>query len=344
MKNPIRVQYFLWLCILLFGFFLINSVTLLMINLSSILARGPDWRDEFYEWGVITAVGIVVMPVMLISAWQISGRLLAPLRKIIDTSNRIHEGHLTERIETPDARDEIAALSTALNRALDRYEDAVKRQKNFSGAVSHQLRTPLASIRTIGEIALAQERDAESYCNAIGDILEEGNRLSHIIEQLLLMARLNHDDIAATFQPVDIEALLLEIKRQYEPLTQSKGIEVHISTSKGACMQGQYALLHQAGSNLLDNAIRHTPHGGTITMTAKRVNRADFEICICDSGTGFAPQPPDRHPQCDKIVESGSGLGLRIVRDIVQIHNGTISIGTSETGGACVHLLFRQQA
>ena len=337
MKSPIRIRYFLWLAALLITFWLVNSLTLLAINLPSILARGPDWREEFYEWVVITGVGALLMPALLYAAWQLANLLLRPLRDIVKTSNRIYGGDLNERIQVQDTHDEISELVASLNRAWDRYQDVVRRQKQFAGAASHQLRTPLTTIRTTGEIALQHERQPEEYCDAIGRMLEEANRLSRIVEQLLLMAKLSRAELTAIFATVDADRLIREVIESYQPLVQDKRILTSCSGMDGLMLHGQSALLNQALVNLVDNAVRHTPVGGRIEVTAGLLESGRAEICVSDSGTGFAL--PAGNQECEfERLDAGSGLGLHIVRDIVQAHSGSMHVGTSGLGGARVCL------
>lgn len=247
MSNPIRIRYFLWLTALLCTFWLINSLTLLTINLPEIISRGPDWREEFNEWLVITGVGALVIPVLLYGAWRLSGHLLQPLREIIRTSNRIYSGHFDERIHVENTHDEIAELATSLNRALNRYQEVGRRQKHFASAASHQLRTPLAAIRSTGEVALQHKRDPEDYCDAIGQMLEDANRLSHVVEQLLLMAKLSREELETMFRAVDAQRLVQEVVNGYQPLIQAKQLQVTCSGGEGLMVWGDEALLAQSG-------------------------------------------------------------------------------------------------
>ncbi|HMP73062.1 MAG TPA: ATP-binding protein [Kiritimatiellia bacterium] len=336
MNNPIRIRYFLWLAALLLAYFTVNSATLLAINLPSILARGPDWREEFHEWLVITGVGGVLLPGLLFAAWRLSRRMLKPLRDIVDTSNRIDRGHLSERIHVQDTHDEIADLAASLNRALDRYEEAVRRQRQFAGTASHQLRTPLTSIRTIGEITLQHDRTPESYREAIGTMLEEAGRLARIVEQLLLMAKLNHQDLRATFTAVHLPELFAETTSRHEPLLLAKRIRLTSRAAPGTTAWGHPALLDQALSNLLDNAIRHTPNEGAITLAATPSPNRFITISVSDSGPGFSSQPSTSPLPPDNPADTRSGLGLNIVREIVRAHDGDIEIQSIPGHGATI--------
>lgn len=343
MNNPIRVKFFFWLAGLLIAFFVVNSLSLLLINLQQILGRGPDWEEEFYEWAFITVVGVVLLPVLLLVAWRISKYMLLPLREIIRTANRIYGGHLNERVRVSATHDEIAELAEGINRALDRYEDAVARQRQFAGTASHQLRTPLTAIRSVGEVALHKERSPEEYREAIGAMLEESDRLSHIVEQLLMLAKMSVDEIQKTFMPVDVRALLLRSMEQFAPLSEAKEIAVEIRCDPDISVDGHAELLKQAIGNILDNAIRHTPPGGAICVAVQHTGQEGVEISVSDSGPGFSTRQKewfDSASPDDSGDGSGPGLGLKIVTDIVRAHQGTLKLGISESGGARVRILL----
>lgn len=342
MNNPIRVKYFLWLAALLVAFFAVNSISLLLINLQVILGRDHDWQDELYEWLLITGVGAAVLPLLLLAAWRISRLMLAPLRHIARAALRIRGGHLAERIRVPATHDEIAVLAESINQAFDRYQEAVRRQQQFSGTASHQLRTPLTSIRTIGEIALTQERTADEYRDAIGSMLEEADRLSHIVEQLLMLARLGGEEMRKTFEPVNVATLIEEVTSQFDPIYRIKNIAVTQEIDPSLQVHGHKALLHQTVANILDNAIRHTPEQGTIEVQATRDNISHVRLIVRDSGPGFTDNQLERLKRVstddadDAADVSGPGLGLTIVADIVRLHRGVLSVDTAPSGGAHV--------
>jgi len=340
MKNPIRVRYFFWLAALLLGFFLVNSLVLLGINLPAILARGPDWRGEFMEWAAITLTGLALLPLLLLAAWRISRHMLAPLRQMADTAGRIESGQFEERIRIPETHDEVATLAAAINRALDRYADAMVRQRHFAGTASHQLRTPLTTIRSIGEVALQKDRPAADYRDAIGAMLEESDRLSHVVEQLLVMARLSAEELRRTFVSVSIRALLEAVCETATPLAGAHGIRLVCRSPDTPAIRGSAVLLTEALGNVIDNAIRVTPAGGAVTLDAT-TEGAVVNCRITDSGPGFPPELLDR----DALERAGTlpdrqtnGLGLVIVAQIARVHHGRLLLRNAPGGGATVTL------
>ena len=341
MNNPIRVRYFLWLAALLVGFFIIKSTVLLLLNLADIIQRGPDGNEELFEWAIVTGVGAALLPLLLISAWRISRHMLAPLRRIVRTANRIYSGHLEERIEVPSTHDEIAELAVSVNRALDRYEEAVARQRQFAGMASHQLRTPLTAIRSVGEIALRKERSPEEYREALGTMLEEAERLSRVVEQLLMMAKWSGDTLRETFEAVEVSALWDGVLEDLEPLYQAKRIAVDREGADGMMVWGHKGLLHQALINVFANAVRHTPEEGRISLSAERTRVGDVLLRVTDNGPGFPGGfvAQEAGPAVGRPEDGfGAGLGLKIVENILQIHRGQLTCGAAPVGGGLVTL------
>ncbi len=337
MNNPIRIRYFFWLASLLLAFFLINSLTLLAINLPTIVSRGPDWKEEFAEWLVITTTGLAALPLALLVAWRVSRHLLTPLREMAETAHRIEAGMLAERISVPQTHDEIAELAKSLNRALDRYEAAMSQQKQFSGTASHQLRTPLATIRSLGEVALQNERAPESYRETIASMLEVSSHLEHVVEQLLMMSRLSDAELRKTFTPVSVEKLFATLLDLFGPLYQAKSIHIACRNPDAVILHAHEDLLLQALGNLLDNAIAHTPEQGRILLAATLHDPDAVALSVTDTGPGFAYPREAARPRHDP----GPGLGLLIVETIIRLHHGRMQVApASPDGGGSVALVL----
>ena len=332
MKNPIRVQYFYWLAALLAAFFLLNSLSLLAINLPQIIARGPDWREEFIEWFLITITGLIALPLALLLAWRIARHLLTPLRNISATAARIEAGHFDERIQVPESHDEIADLAMSLNRALDRYQAAIQRQQQFSAIASHQLRTPLSTIRSLGEVALQKTRSADSYRHTIESMLEVSSQLSHVTEQLLMLTSLREESIRKTFSPVSVQGIFDTLVERFAPLSEQKHITVSCQNPGACILHAQRDLLLQAMGNLLDNAIRHTPEHKGILLEACFLPADRIALSVHDSGPGFR--------EGGTVSPEGAGLGLLIVESIVRLHHGAIQQKSSPAGGGKVSLVL----
>ncbi len=328
---PLKARYFRWMIGLLLTY-------LAFIAVADALYQVWEWMqgeshsivEESGEVAVVIIAGLLALPVAIIVTRRICRRMMRPLERIRETAERIISGSLHERINAENPDDELGRLAGALNKAFDRYRDAVDRQQRFASDASHQLRTPLTSIRTTGEVCLQKERTPADYRETVGSMLEDVQRLSDFIEKLLMLARLGADKVRAQFTPMDLGGQVREVVGQYESLALSKNLEVKVHLPMGCRVLGDGALLQQMTANLLDNAMRHTPEGGTIQIDLAPGPDGHYRLDICDSGPGVAPELRSqlfqrfaRGPGSDL---SGSGLGLAIVADIVNLHRGRIEL------------------
>ena len=211
------------------------------------------------------------------------------------------------------------------------------RQREIAAVASHQLRTPLANIRSVGEVALQSDRDGAEYRETIGAMLEEANRLTHVVEQLLMMGRLSDEQIRRTFSVFDAADLIEEVRAPYEPLVHEKSIKTEYTPMPGLMVCGQRALLGQALTNLYDNAIRHSPIGGSIEWS---IHAAAAEVMwtIRDHGPGLATQAADVR----KNHDTGTGLGLKIAEQIAILHRGHLVLQSQPDGGTRASLRIPQ--
>jgi two-component system, OmpR family, sensor kinase len=341
MKQKIRTRYFGWLAVILFLFFMLNSLILLGVNLPEILAKGPAWKDEVAEWLIVTATGFLALPIALAAAWKISAWMLDPLRNVIRTANHIEAGHFSERVVITGAQDEIAELASSLNRALDRYQDAMDRLQQFNGTASHQLRTPLATIRTRGEVALQKERTTDEYRETLETMLEVCETLERAVEQLLMMSRIRDEDIVASFRPIRIAPLFESLLLQYEPLFASRNLQIIQHVDPALHVEANPDLLLQALANLFDNAIRHSPAEGSIILAANLLPNGMVELSVTDRGEGL-PKAYTSGSKIQRIQQQGRGLGLLIVETILQKHGGHVEYANATEGGACIRLRLPQ--
>jgi signal transduction histidine kinase len=269
--------------------------------------------------------------------------MLQPLQNIRETSERIIAGKLDERIVTDHPDDELGRLARAINEAFDRHRDAIFRQQRFASDASHQLRTPLTAIRATGEVCLQKDRAPEEYRETIGSMLEEVQHLSDLVEKLLMLARLGPEHVRRAFAPVELGSLIRATVMQYETIAAAKNIRIAVETADRRRVLGDAALLQQMTSNLIDNALRHTPDGGLIRVEVKTWLDTRAAMFVRDNGPGVAPelranlfQRFARGPGAD--TAAGSGLGLAIVSDIVSLHNATIEL--LDQPGANFRILF----
>ena len=299
---------------------------------------------ELEEVEAALVLNIVLLPVVLLLAWGASRRMLDPVRSIADTAQRIGDGDFDERIDTNAmADDEMHRLADTINTAFDRYDSAVQRLKRFVGDASHQLRTPLAAIRTMGEVAASRNRSAEEYRDAISDMLQELDRLRGVIEQLLALSRLEHGALRGRFRTINASDVVTGVASLYSPVCEENGIAFEQRADAGLQVNGIRELLTEMLANLVDNAIRHTPRSGSIRVGAQRRDNA-IVLFVQDSGPGIpadmAERIFERFFQIPGSTGGGAGLGLALSREIAALHGGTLTLINPGQKGALFEARF----
>ncbi len=346
MKAPLRLQFFYWLLALLGLFILLQTIVYGLVELYGWFQRpGERLSDQLME--VVVGVGwnLLLLPLLMGVAWWISRRMINPIQTMVHSARDILNGRFEARIQTdsmPD--DEMRHLALTLNAAFDNYHDAVERLRRFSGDASHQLRTPLATVRSVGEVALSRDRTPDEYRMALAQILDETSRLTKVIEQLLRLARLDQQDVRAAFQPVELEPIVRRVTDTFLPLCQEKSIALRVETVDGIWVAGNPELLMEILANLMDNAIRFTPVGGEILIQLEMASPGQARLTVADTGPGIAPELAgrifERFSRVPGAALAGTGLGLAIVFEIAQAHGGQAALIPRRFPGAvfCVTL------
>ncbi|CAN5597199.1 heavy metal sensor histidine kinase [soil metagenome] len=281
---------------------------------------------------VITCAGIGML---------VTRRSLRPLKHLAQSVERVGATHLDERVPVDSWPQELQPLAIGFNKMLGRLEDSFTRLSQFSADLAHELRTPIAILRGEAEGALTKTRSSDEYREVIESSLEELQRLSAMIDNLLFLARA---ETSASFNRREFDgyAALEEIREFYEAVSQDKGVEI---TCRG---EGQvYAepvLFRRALINLITNALRFTPAGGIITVALARRNGGSA-VSVCDTGCGISqrniPNIFNRFFRGDATRSTqGTGLGLSIVKSIMQIHDGEVSLRSEVEQGTEVTLFF----
>jgi heavy metal sensor kinase len=322
-------------------FTLANGTVLRVVTIHHSLAPGTDYLVQVGApeteiaadlHNLLLTLGIV-SPLLLFAAvgggYFLLGRALRPADQIVASAERITLKNLSERLPVPSTGDEFERISHALNRMIARLDEAFQIASRFSADASHEIRTPLTIIR--GELeALARNQSLSGdVTERLGDILEEVERLGRIIEGLLLVSRLEAGEAQLHQEPVNLGGLIQSIVDQMELLSAEKFLSVKCVIADHVVVEGDRSRLEQVVINLLDNAIKYTPEGGNILLTVSASgNRALFKIS--DTGIGIAPKAlPHIFDRFFRSVEvraqrtEGSGLGLSIVRSIIEAHGGT---------------------
>ena len=272
----------------------------------------------------------------------LANQALRPVDRLTRAAKEIEAGDLAKRVHVPAKMDELGRLAITFNRMISRLQAAFERQRQFTADASHELRTPLAVMRGDIEIALRRNRSADEYQEVLASNLEEIIRLSRLVEDLLMLARADAGPADLHFEPMNIGDLCSQVVDYLAPLAEVKNQALAYQSDAKAelTIKGDAQRLKQMLLNLLDNAIKYTPDGGRITLTLMKDNK-DAVMMISDTGRGIpAEDIPHiferffRHSRStsDKTVQ-GSGLGLSIVKWIIDSHQGTIIAENNSAGG-----------
>ncbi len=299
--------------------------------------------------GLAMAFGFGLPLVLLVASlggWLVMGRALNPIRKITKQAEQISFQRRHERLPVLETDDELGQLSRTLNRMLDRLEEAVQHIRRFSADASHELRTPLTIIRGELETLIRQSPASPQLVDTLGSALEEVERLTRIVEQLLVLSHLDSQQVASTGDLIDLGHLAKTTADQMRLLCDEKKITIEYQLSPNIVVEGNISRLKQIIVNLLDNAIKFSRQNGTIGI---RVSSEDSRALLEVSDTGIGireealPHVFERFFRTDKARsrdQGGSGLGLSIVKAIAVAHGGDVEITSQEGAGTRVRLIL----
>ncbi|HEY0776790.1 MAG TPA: HAMP domain-containing sensor histidine kinase, partial [Gemmatirosa sp.] len=290
------------------------------------------------------AVGV---PLMLVAAvvggYALARRSLQPVATMTRQAAHISAGTLHERLPVADPRDELGRLAAVFNELLGRMEEAFARQRRFVADASHELRTPVAIIAGEAELALAREgRDADALRAALATIGGETGRLQQIVGDLFLLARADAGERPRAVEELYLADLVASVTHAVRTLAARKGVTVNEHVDGDLPFRGDEGLLHRLLLNLVDNAIKFTPAGGCVTVTAAQRGVA-YVVQVADTGPGIAPEDQARvferffrahSAEGAAGTGSGAGLGLAIARWIAEAHEGTLQLTHSGAEGS----------
>ena len=288
----------------------------------------------------------VAIPAILMAA--LVGHLLAraglrPLRVIAYQMRSVSAERLDRRVPTDLFPRELADVGGSFNQVMERLSVSVTRLDQFAADVAHELRTPVHNLRTAAELALRPDRREGEARHALGAIVEEADRLGYLIDRLLLMARLADPGKALDWRETDIHAELSQIIDFYEPAATEAGIRLTLDAPGELRHRLDQSLLRRAVSNLVANALNHTPNGGRVEILGRETS-GELVITVRDTGTGI---PPDDLPRLfDRYYRpvgspgDGVGLGLAIVKRVIELHGGAVSVESAPGHGTVMTLRF----
>jgi len=308
------------------------------------ITRFRDLESLFW-YGLAAASGTIVL-LGIIGGWQIRRVLLSEVQGISQTASAIVEGDLSRRLPTRGGGDELDMLTQTVNRMLDQIEQLVHGVRNVSNAIAHDLRTPLAELRSrLEELSVTRPSPGETF-SEIETAVADVDRVIGIFNALLRLAEIDTGARRSGFVQVDLAKVASEAAEFYQPVAEIKGITLTFTSSSELAVAGDPLLLAQAIGNLIDNALKFAQEKGTITVQAVERSDGTNEVAVSDDGPGI---PDDEKP---KVTErfyrgdasrgtEGVGLGLSLVAAVAKLHGGVLELTDNHPGLRATLLIFR---
>ena len=269
-------------------------------------------------------------------------RVLQPVQIMTKAAKLISADRLQERIIVANPDDELGELAETLNQMIERLERSFTEMQRFTADAAHELRTPLAIIRSEAEVALRLPRSGDEYCGVLENLLEDTNRLSTMADQLLFLSRQDTGMSPKVRDNFALDELLREVVGNMQLVAHEKGVELQLSSNPSCQLDSDSRLLRRVFINLIDNAIKFTGHKGQVSV-ASRLSSAEVMIQVRDSGVGIAPEHLshvfDRFYRVDAARSgdgNGAGLGLSICQSIVRSLHGRINVESNVGRGTTV--------
>lgn len=273
------------------------------------------------------------VPALGMLIWLSVGAGLAPLSRFAREVKQ-REPDKLEPLDLPDTPREVMPLQDALNALFARLQVSLEYERRFTADAAHELRTPLAAIKTQAQVALAA-RDPEPLEHALNKVISGTDRAAHLVEQLLVLSRLDPERAPVNQQPVQLSQIVAECVALYAPMAIGKGQNLGFEASDEGWVSGDMTLLAILVRNLVDNAVRYTPTGGQVDVRIQRVGN-EIVFQVVDTGPGIPEaerrEAASRFYRVLGTGEDGSGLGLSIVERIVELHGASLSLDDRDAG------------
>jgi signal transduction histidine kinase len=310
------------------------GAVLLVNSVADIYTSIKDIQKTLVTYTVLTAI------IMGVLVFVVSQVLIDPLTGILGVVQKMADGHLEQRVQV-SGHDEYATLGQAFNEMAEKLEKVDKSREEFVSNVSHELKTPLSSIKVLSESVLLQE-DApkEVYREFLEDINSEVDRMTHMVLDLLQLVKLDEGEVGLHLAPTSLNEMTSDIVKRLTPLAEQKSITLAVEAVREVIIDADELKLSSAISNLVDNGIKYTPNGGSVKIILDADHQFAF-ITVSDTGIGIKEDEQsrvfDRFYRVDKTRDretGGTGLGLSITYATVRLHNGVIRLISKENEGS----------
>ncbi len=307
---------------------------------SMFLAR---YRSQLY------LILFVSMTACAVGGMMLARRGLRPLRELSALATGIGANRMKERLDPAKYAFELEQVATTFNGMLDRLHESFERLNRFSGDIAHELRTPLHNLQGEVEVALTRSRSEAEYQDTLGSCLEETISLSRLVESLLFLARSEQPQAALKREPLQLAEELKTIQEFYEAAVDDAGVKLSVTSPLNLAFTADRTLFQRAIGNLITNALANTPRNGFITIRGD-AEESGVTVIVADTGVGISaeqlPRVFDRlyRGHNGNTKTNGHGLGLSIVKTIVEMHGGNATIRSEPDHGTIVETLWPVKA
>jgi len=312
-------------------------------KVTSIVQVGTSLEDFDETMKKLLIIMIISIPtslsVTIVIGYFMAKKALKPVDQIRKTAIKISSSNLDERIDIGKRRDELSRLAETFNDMITRLKDAFQRINQFSIDVSHELKTPLTILKGETEVTLRKDRENEDYRKLLKSHLEEVDRMTRIVDDLLLLSKADSEEIRLNIEDIALRDLVVDICMDMKIFADNKGIELIVSELEDVRLKGDELKLRRMLWNVVQNGIKYTEKGGKVEISSY-VNNGYVWIDVKDNGVGISEKDMkyifDRFYRGDKSRrrESGSGLGLSISKWIAEAHRGVIEVKSRPLEGS----------
>ena len=304
----------------------------------------PNKAEDIED--VLLILDPILLLIMIFIGINLVDKILSPIQNMTQLAKRININNFTHTINTDQKEEELKELAQTFNEMIQRLKEGVEKLDRFNSDISHELRTPLTVINTQIELALKKERNSEYYQNSLKKISQESNKIMQIMEDMLLLTKYSKENIEESYSLCDINALLIDTVDKLLPEAQKKNISIEFKQFEKAILKANASLINILFSNLLDNAIKYTPENKHIFLSLFTENE---NICfiIQDEGIGIPEDSikkvTDRFYRVDESRNKsikGFGLGLSLVKNVIDLHKGILKIESKTSKGTTITVRF----
>jgi signal transduction histidine kinase len=288
--------------------------------------------------------GVIALVVASLVGFLVSRSIYRPIQRVAAASRSVARGQLQQRVDVGGSQ-EAQELARSFNQMTEEVERQQTALRDFLANVSHDLQTPLTSINGFSQALMDDVVKDEEQHNAYRIIEDESRRLLRLVEGLLDLSRIEAGQVQVVSNPVNVELLLEHVGELFALRAQELDVSLSVATSDVGDVLGDWDRLDQVLGNLLDNALRHTPPGGDVQLSARKESQGSVSIAVADTGVGIPeeaiPNLFDRYYKSDRPgAQGGTGLGLAIARELVRAQGGEIRVSSEQGVGTTFHIVL----